>query len=453
MGQRGPWRRSSLELLLVLWLCLFPLARAVGETPGIQCDLQTCIDLALANHPTLKVGTARESAAQAFMEVRKAERQPALRLEGAVGHLSGQGISPFTVINDVTEEGAAQRDKAGGYYNAIVGLEVPILREGALIGLPSSAVRQAQFGVTEAAWENQGLRLQVALVVAEAYVRVLKHRKAIQTYAKIVAFLEADYQLAQAQFAQNLLSRNDLLIAEVQLATAGKDLAFSQLALRRSQKALALAMGLPGVSEVDVQELPDAPAPLPPMEQSVPLVRENHPLVQAQQLKVRISAEELKRVRSERYPSLSMRMHYGFADDFTGAIADQWDVALKINVPLFDFGLIGKKAVVAHAKVVEEEERLQEFKLNIVQEIYNTYSHIQEFEEQIKLIEKQIEQSIEALKLNTAMFRQELLPQTEVNNAEKELLKLQLAQAEAEYDRSLSKLQLRMLLEKSGVKN
>jgi outer membrane protein TolC len=133
---------------------------------------------------------------------------------------------------------------------------------------------------------------------------------------------------------------------------------------------------------------------------------------------------------------------YGFVDDFSGNPDDQWLAALKVRVPVFDFGLIRKKAEVARAKVIEEEQRLHDFQRGIEQEIHSLYLHLLTLEDQAILIKIQIEQATEEMKLNRAMAQQQLLPPSVALDAEAALVKWQLALAETEYDQRLVRLQL-----------
>jgi outer membrane protein len=432
--------------LLCLSLCLIPMVLVAGEGKVLQCHLQACIDLAFANHPMLKAGEARQSAARSQVEVKIAERRPSLDLEGESGYLAGEAITPFTALSGVTEEGISQRRVSGGYYQAMVGLQVPLFKEGALLGQTAGSVRQAQLKVAEEDWATQFLRLQVALNVAESYVHVLKQRKAAKIHEDIVALMEASHRLVLAQFRQDLLARNDLLIAEVRLATAKRDLSLTHLDLQKRQKALVASMGLvETIRIVDIQDLQEPPPPLVPLESLVTLARQNHPALKARQLRVQEELEEVSRIRSEQYPSFSFRTQYGFVDAFEGRLNDQWTAAVSVKVPIFDFGLIRKKSEVARAKAMEEERLMLDFQRDMEQQISERHMFLQHLEEQRGLIKKQIEQAQEELKLNQAMFRQQLVPQLTVLTAETALLKLQLALSEAQYDRKLAHIQLSLI--------
>jgi outer membrane protein TolC len=404
------------------------------------------MDVAFANHPVLKAGEARQSAARSQVEVKIAERRPTLDLEGESGYLTGQSISPFAAISGVTEEGIPQRNVTGGYYQATLGMQVPLFKEGTFLGQTAVSVRQAQLKVTEEDWTTQFLRLQVGLNVAESYLQVLKQRKAITIHEAIVASVEAGHQLIVAQFKQDLISRNDLLVGEVRVATAKRDLSLAHLELQKSQKALVSSMGLVGpIRIIDIQDLQDPPPALLPLESLVTLARQNHPALKARHVRVQEELEEVSRIRSEQYPTLSFKTQYGFVDAFQGRPNDQWTAAVNVKVPIFDFGLIRKKAEVARAKVMEEERLMLDFQRDIEQQIAERYLYLEHLEEQLGLIKKQVEQAQEEFKLNQAMFRQQLVPQLTVLTAETAMLKLQLALSEAQCDRQLAHIQLGLI--------
>jgi outer membrane protein TolC len=402
--------------------------------------------MAFANHPLLKAGEARQLAARSQVEVKIAERRPTLDLEGESGYLAGKAITPFSAIAGVTEEGTPDQRVSGGYYQATVGLQVPLFKEGTLLGQTAGVVRQARLKVDEEGWATEFLRLQVALKVAESYVHVLKQRHATKIYQGIVASVETGHQLALAQFQQDLIARNDLLLAEVQLAAAKRDLALAHLDLQKSQKTLISSMGLVETTAMlDLEDLPEPTAPLLPLESLVALARHYHPALRVRQLRVQEELEEVSRIRSEQYPSLSFKTRYGFVDAFEGRPNDQWTAAVNVKVPIFDFGLIRKKAEVARAKAMEEERLMLDFQRDIEQQLSERYLYLQHLEEQFGLLRTQLEQAQEELKLNQAMFRQQLVPQLTVLTAETALLKLQLALSEAQYDRKLAHIQLGLI--------
>ena len=84
-------------------------------------------------------------------------------------------------------------------------------------------------------------------------------------------------------------------------------------------------------------------------------------------------------------------------------------------------------------------------KATIAGEVQDAYTHITDTVAQIDLLEKQIEQATEALKLNRAMFRQQLLPESAVAEVEQALVKLEQAKVLANYDLILGHSQLALV--------
>jgi outer membrane protein len=437
------WR--VITTCLALCCCHTPFSSTASGAQKIRCDLQTCIEMAFATHPALKAGEARQAAARSEIDVRLGAFKPTLALEGETGYLAGESLSPFAAISGVTEEGARQRAVTGGYYQGTVGIALPLVKEGTLLGRSADSVQQAQLKVSEENWEMQVDRLEVASKVVETYIEVLKKRRALEIQKTLAASLEASYQLSLARYQQNLISRNDLLIAEVRFATAKRELSAAHRALQKGQRDLAWAMGLDHTQGVEVQELQGAPLALLPVEQLITRAQETRPELKVQQLKVQGSSAEVRRIQSERYPTVSLSAHYGVVDDFSGRPSDQFLTAVKVRVPLFDFGLIKNKAEVARARSLEEEKRLLDFQGHIEREIYDLYAQAQELAEEAELIKKQIEQASEAAKLNRAMYQQELLPLSTALDAEAALRKLQLALSDAEYNQQSARFRLGLL--------
>jgi outer membrane protein TolC len=430
-----------IEICLVVWF-LFAMgvpATHAGDQKGttVSCDLATCIQIALARHPELQVAESRALAAQSKVEFEKAQWRPQLDFKGESGYLNGKSTGPFAVISGVTEEGVPQRQVSGGYYAGSLMLNVPIVREGKIFGWNSPSVQQARFSLTTEEQLQLTRQKQIIYNVTAAFINVLKTSEVVQENEQVVKLTEPQYQLALAKFKQNLVSRNDLLIAEVQLATAKRELALARNAMARAKSELAGAMGLEGGSSVDIldtQSLPAATATLPAVEELLAFAYQHRPEVQAQQAQIQAKAEEVKRVRSERFPSLQFVAEYNFANAFDPPVATQWRTVAQVTGPIFDFGRNAQKVGLARAQMTEEVRRLESLKVGIAGEVQDAYTRITDTLAQLDLLDKQIEQAREALKLNQSMFAQQLLPEATLAEVQKALTKLTQAKALAHYD-------------------
>src|SRR5215472_1629082 len=98
----------------------------------------------------------------------------------------------------------------------------------------------------------------------------------------------------------------------------------------------------------------------------------------------------------------------------------------------------------APANLAEQEKLLLDFQRSLEQAIAELYVQAQEAEAEATLILKQIEQAMEAVKLDQALFQQNLLPMSAVLEAKAALQKLELGLSNAEYDQKLARFQLRV---------
>jgi len=429
--------------LLVALLILGPAALAAAQTAPARCDLEACLRVAYANHPILKSGEAQQAEANALVRLRKAERMPLVTADGATGYFDGETVGPQAALRGLT-----QRSVSGWYWEVGPSFEVPIFSEGAFIGQPAAAVRQAEFGVSEKQWKLRSLRIEVATRVAEAYLDALKSQAAARTGEEVLTLTETRYRLALEQFNQNLISRADLLMAEVHLASAKRDLAVARAVVDRAQHALRSAMGLDdGAARIEVEAIPDPPEELQLVQVLVARVRETHPEVKSQEFKVLQSREEVKRAESERWPTLSVNAAYRYADDFDPSGPSQFVAALRLKIPIFDFGRITEKVAAAQARLQDQEGQLQDVKLRVGQDVGSFYYQVREAEAKIALTRAQIEQAAEAVKLNRSLFEQGLLSGAALNESQATLLKLRLSLAGFEGERALARFRLKLLSE------
>lgn len=439
--RRLGWRcLSKIVLFLCLWL--HHPALAVEQSQRVQYDLRECRDRAIANHPIAKSGRILEEDANLALRLKKSEGNVEVNLRSDIGYYNGEPFGPSAVITGMSEEGVKQENKSGSYYFTKINGVLPLYKEGTLFNMPSSAVRGAQFGVGQAQWNKQTVYRTVTEAVINEYIRVLKETKSVENLEKILALAAGDYTLAKAKFKQNLISKNDLLIAEIKLTRAETKLSASRISREYSMKNLALLMGEEEHDGFEIMDLSDISVQVPQFEALSESVKQSHPEIKAQKYRIQMSEEAVKNALSKRYPTVTASVDYGIGNDFKGSASDQFMAYLKMELPLFDSGVRKKRTAYYRNRVLVEKNRLLEIKLSIAQDLEGIYLSLLSSEEEIKLLDKQVEQAQEALKLDKSKFGQSLISCTAVNKTETQLLQLLLNQTHAIYDRTFIELVL-----------
>jgi outer membrane protein TolC len=306
----------------------------------------------------------------------------------------------------------------------------------------------ARFGLSVEENLNLTRRSQITYNVTAAYISVVKATAVVDDQEEVVKLTEPRYHLALAKFQQSLLSRSELLIAEVQLATAQRELIEAKNALARAKGELATAMGLDLATSLEVtapHPFPGKPLPLPPLQELVTFSQEHRTEVQTQEAQIRAKGEEVKRVRGERFPTLELVAEYKIGNDFNPPSNSQWNTRAQLTGSLFDFGRNGQKLAVARATMTQEVKKLESVKLEIAAQVQGVYFRIRDLMAQLSLLDKEIEQAAETLKLDQARFRQQLVAEATVADDQKTLAKLMRARVLARYDLILAYSQLELV--------
>ncbi len=415
------------------------------KVASFTCDLKSCIEAALSRHPDIRVAEMGRLAAESRVRLEEAGWRPQLSLEGESGYLGGRPVSPYAVARDVTEEWIRVQEVSRWYYTGSVIFNAPIVKDGGIIGYDTPKIQQARLDVAVKENLKQVSRDHVIFDVKKAYINLVKSLRIFESQQQIVKIIEANYNTVLAKFNQNLISRNDLLIAGVQLATARRDMTVLKNSIEQARRELAMAIGLPATTKVEitgVEQLSLTTKPLPSFEELISLAYQQRFDIRAQQTRIEIKEEDVRQVRNERFPSLGFMARYNFGDDFDPPINHEWRALVHLAVPIFDFGITKAKVSVAKTEVTEEIKKMESVKASIASEVNGVYAVITQIANELNLIGKQIEQAKEALKLSRAKFEQQLLPQSAVAEAEVAIIKLEQAKTQASYDLMIAYSQL-----------
>lgn len=434
-------RRAFCGLAGSLLVAAFLPTRSRAEE-RVECSLEECIERAYETHPALKAGTAREANAEAILGEANAERFPLVDFEAAVAHVTGNQLG---VLGGGSDLGATLPTVSGTLWRTTLGAEAPLFQHGYFITTDNPAQKIAQIGIVQESWKTRSVRTEVALAVAAAYFDVLKGVKANEVYEKYVKLVQSSYDLVKARFEQNLVSKNDLLLAEVRVATAKRDSSLVLVAGKRAERALCTAIGLEGECDIHVRDTLPATGQVESVEEMVSRARANDPNVKVLEFAVEAQKEATKDAKSQRYPSLSLEFSYVDSDDFDPPIAQRWVGAVLLEVPVFDFGRTKYLVAASQAKEVEQTHSLEASKLAIGQEVYDKHFTVRQLEIELELVGKQLEQAREALKLKQARFEQSLSPISEVHEAQSEILRLQITQIQDEYGAALERFTMKLL--------
>jgi outer membrane protein TolC len=234
--------------------------------------------------------------------------------------------------------------------------------------------RSSKAGLESAEFGSKDDRELVVLVVVSNYLLVIADQSEVESATSQRDTAKALFQQASDQRTAGLASAVDVLRSQVQLQSREQKLISARDSLAKQKLVLARAIGLPlgqqfeTTSRAPFQEL--TPSSLDEAIQSAYKARADF---QSQANRVRSAELAKKAASAERYPSLGAETDYGLSGVNPGSSHGTVDAAATLRIPIFQGGRVHGDVLRADASLSEEEQRLEDLKAKIDQEVRDAY--------------------------------------------------------------------------------
>ena len=182
----------------------------------------------------------------------------------------------------------------------------------------------------------------IAANVAQAYFAAIEANQQLGLAQKSIDTLLETNRIVKVQFENGIGDKQNLALAEADLAGARDTLAASQGARRDAIRSLELLLGRYPEAELKVsQSLPAVPPPVPAGLPSDLL--ERRPDLIAAERRIAAAYNQLDQAKAARLPAVSLSGSFGGASNSLGTLLDSgnlaWQAASSLLMPLFDGGL------------------------------------------------------------------------------------------------------------------
>lgn len=423
--------KSGLRVFIFFMIIISAAGKAFGNDAW---TLQSCIDHGVKNNPELQSAEAKIKTSSHGLDYQKALFLPRLDLNAATGYLHGDPVSPIAVIRGITDEGIKAGDNSGQYVSAGLTLTVPLIKEGAVLAKNAPSINMAAQQVSVDKSSYAAKKNEVIFGIGHSFFSVLRNNEDIRAAEEHLKSLKLAHDTARSKFREGLLSKNDLLISEVKLASGEKErLVFINQA-RLLMTDLAVKMGLDPTKSIAVSDGDFVLPELNSVERLIEIAVAGRFEVMAQEARTAMAREVLKLTESQKYPTVDFVSSFAVANDYGSRSNSLWTGAVQVNLPLFDFGGIKSKTEGQRVKVLDEEQYLVSLKRQIAQEVITAFTNIQNTRAEISLREKIIEQSAENARLVRAQFTQNMVPLPLALDAEYDLYQQKKALVQSRYD-------------------
>jgi len=435
---------------------------AEGRAQPRVYDLKSSVDIALANNPGLATADLRAESAKTGISVAGAQYRPTLdNVLTAERVLAGEKSQTVGATSSVNNTVPAQQ-----IYSGVLNFNVPLVREGRLVWvtLPSEQAAAAHYEAVK----NQMLltRADVAGTVAVTFFAALGAMEDVKVSKQFVELNRVLLNNARLRFRQQLIPQSEVKAAEAGLASAEAALAEARSNLTRGLSNFLTSIGYDASPEaVEKTELVDrdeAPAPPGPLADLLKQANSTHPSILAQEANVKQAEQVHRALETERYPRLDFTTRLQGADtdasstDTTsnsGASSndkttDFWSlrVLLQMNWRIWDFGLLRLKLKQQEQTIQAERSALNQAKNQVTKGVVGAYQALSNAQSRLLAAEKALDLAEELARVARERFQQNLIPNSDLLQAEARLAAAQKTLIQAQYEVRIDQALLRIAM-------
>ena len=393
------------RVLVLLALSVLALA---GAAHADTLTLKECLDRAAATSRELKAASRDVAIAKEQVNVAGATRLPRVDLQG--GYVVQAKAQAFK-FGSASQETQDPRYPFANFsaYQTLYDFGRTDAAEG-IARMQEEAVRQSYSGSEQ----------DVFLDVVRAYYGILTARKLVQAAQDEVAQMESHQKTAQALFDEGVVTRNDLLQAEVRVASSRQNLLSAENEVTKGWLVLNYLTGAAPDYRAELNE--DAKLPqLPAIVAAPDLSRRG----EISALKAAVGADEyaVKEAKTIHYPEFFAKFDVDYLSN--SKVREQAIVAgtIGLKVNLFD----GRASTARVRQAVEarsrDEERLRDLEERTKLEYALAISDMMVADARIKVAEKAIAQGGENLRITKNRYQEHVGTATDVIDAQTLLTK------------------------------
>lgn len=366
--------------------------------------LRDCLAKAATGNYALKVAAHDEKIAAENVAIGKSGFFPRIDLQG--GYTAQQ--EPQAI--DFTGGSFATQDADYAFLN------LSLYQTLYDFGRTDARYRRAQAVRAATSFSYAGLEKEVFLQVVKAYYGILQEKKLLLAAEEEVTQMTDHLRVAQNFYEQGVVTRNDLLQAEVRLATSRQHALEEANRLDNGWLYLDYLIGQQADYRADLEEETAIVPPAPAVDPETALTGRAE--IKARKKAIEGSKQEVRESKGGYYPELFARLEMDYVQN--SKVREQAIMAATVGVKinLFD----GLATTGRYRQAVENrsrnEETLRQLQADIRFEYQTAGNDAKVAFERIKVAENSIRQGEENLRINKDRYQAQVGTATDVIDAQ-----------------------------------
>jgi len=353
-------------LLRLILICMLVIPLEVkAESPiqkGEKLDLQRCIDLAVANHPSILAARSSIKVNESRAGQAKANYYPQINMQAGYNR-----ISPATAGTRLTKSGEYDE------YASNLNLTQNIFD----FGKTSTLVQIQNLNTESARMDFHAVEAQIILGVKQAYFTFVQAEKNLEVAREIVKQFQIHLDQAKGFFDVGMKPKFDVTKAEVDLSNAKLNFIKAENAFRIARVNLNNAMGITDVLEYAVEGNLLFEKYGIDFQDALKKAYEARPDLRAAMTKVEAGNQSRELAKKGYYPYVMGNANWSY-DGQEFPLDKSWNVGAMLNIPLFSGFLTKNQVSEAEAALDVLKANELTLRLQIRLEVEQAYSSLLE---------------------------------------------------------------------------
>jgi outer membrane protein len=428
------------------------LSRAADRKP---LSVEEAVALGLEASPGLHASRARTESASARARELQAARLPSLKFGGGYARLSE--VPPFEVTLPISPNPIVVSQNYFNSYTLRLGVQQPLFT-GFRLEAGAEAARMLE---KSAGLDLERDRLEFAFTVKSAYwalARAIAFEKAV---AENIDQVTEQLKDVRAFYDQGLLTRNEVLRAELQLSNARLMLIDTQNAIDVARTSLNSLIGWPLETEIELTTTAESLAASLPVEEKtaggtasslIQTALSDRADLRSADLRIKSSEAGVKAAKAAWYPQVLLTGNYYYyrpnprlmpaQDKFYGS----WDIGISLSLDIWNWGQTRSQTIQAEAQLAQARDSRKLLGDQVSLEVIQSRLAVKQAREKTSVAREAVVQAEENLRITRERFRQGVALNRDVLDAEIELLQAKTNRTQAAIDLVLAQARLEKAL-------
>ena len=410
---------TCFAVIVVFAIFSFAVADEPAVRAGESLSLERCIEIALAQHPSIMSSRYTVRAKESLLGQAKAPYYPKVDTQASFNRY-------------VVEKNTLDPWFPAGLHNENIG-SATLSQTIYDFGKTPTDVKAKEFDVDSSRFDLEDVTTTVVSNLKTSYYGVLKTKRSRDVNLEIVEQYRQHLSQAKTLFEAGKKPKYDVTKAELDLSNARLDLITAENDLKVAWVRLYNAMGVNTADQFTINDNLSFEKYAVTLEDALDRAYQQRPDLRSLTAQKSSAEAAVDRAKRDYYPTISGNARYNFQGS-QYPLGQVWNAGVSMNMNIFEGMLTRNKIEESLAKTRSAEAQIEAKRLNILLDVKQSYLNLLKAKETISNTEVQIRQATENLELANLRYSAGLADPLEVTDATVGYSKAKLANISALYD-------------------